>query len=96
MIPICGGIIIDIERLNRIIEIDEESLTVTAEAGILGQKLEWELNERGLTLAHYPTSEYSATLVGYIAARGSGTLSTKYGKADLCWVRRNFGSHYRS
>jgi alkyldihydroxyacetonephosphate synthase len=89
VIPIFGGIIIDIKKLNRIIEIDEESLTVTAEAGILGQKLEWELNERGLTLAHYPASEYAATLGGYIAARGSGTLSTKYGKAEdmVMWIK---------
>jgi alkyldihydroxyacetonephosphate synthase len=35
-----------------------------------------------LTLAHYPASQYGATLGGYVAARGSGTLSTKYGKAE--------------
>jgi alkyldihydroxyacetonephosphate synthase len=89
VIPLYGGIIIDIKRLNHMIEIDEESLTVTAEAGIIGQKLEWELNERGLTLAHYPASEYAATLGGYIAARGSGTLSTKYGKAEdmVMWIK---------
>jgi len=89
VIPLYGGIIVDLKRLNRILEIDEESLTVTAEAGIIGQKLEWELNERGLTLAHYPASEYAATLGGYICARGSGTLSTKYGKAEdmVMWVK---------
>lgn len=81
-VPLFGGIMLDLKKMNRIIRIDEKSLTVTAQAGINGQVLEWELNQRGLTLAHYPASEYGATLGGYIAARGSGTLSTKYGKAE--------------
>lgn len=81
-VPLYGGIILDLKKMNRIVRIDEKSLTVTAQAGINGQVLEWELNRRGLTLAHYPASEYGATLGGYIAARGSGTLSTKYGKAE--------------
>ena len=77
-----GGIMMDLKRMKQIIRIDEKSLTVTAQAGINGQHLEWELNRHGLTLAHYPASEYCATLGGYLAARGSGTLSTKYGKAE--------------
>jgi alkyldihydroxyacetonephosphate synthase len=81
-LPLYGGIIVDIKRMNRILEIDETSLTVTAEAGINGTQLEWALNERGLTLAHYPASANCATLGGYLAPRGSGTISTKYGKAE--------------
>jgi alkyldihydroxyacetonephosphate synthase len=81
-VPLYGGILLDMKKMDRILRIDEESLTVTAQPGINGQQLEWALNKRGLTLAHYPASEYGATLGGYIAARGSGTLSTKYGKAE--------------
>ena len=81
-LPIFGGILLDTKRLNRIIEIDERSLTVTAQAGINGSQLEWALNERGLTLPHYPASANCATLGGYLAPRGSGTVSTKYGKAE--------------
>lgn len=81
-VPLYGGIVLDLKKMDRIIRLDEESLTVTAQAGINGQTLEWELNRHGLTLAHYPASEYGATLGGYVAARGSGTLSTKYGKAE--------------
>lgn len=77
-----GGIILDLKRLDRILEIDEQSLTVTAQAGINGTQLEWALNERGLTLPHYPASANCATLGGYLAPRGSGTISTKYGKAE--------------
>jgi alkyldihydroxyacetonephosphate synthase len=82
VVPLYGGIIMDLKKMDRILKIDEESFTVTAQPGINGQVLEWALNKKGLTLAHYPASEYGATLGGYVAARGSGTLSTKYGKAE--------------
>jgi alkyldihydroxyacetonephosphate synthase len=81
-LPIHGGIMLDVKRLNRILEIDEQSLRVTAQAGVNGGQLEWALNDRGLTLPHYPASANGATLGGYLAPRGSGTISTKYGKAE--------------
>jgi alkyldihydroxyacetonephosphate synthase len=81
-LPIHHGIVIDLKRLDRILEIDETSLTVRAQAGINGAVLEWALNERELTLPHYPASANGATLGGYLAPRGSGTISTKYGKAE--------------
>jgi alkyldihydroxyacetonephosphate synthase len=81
-LPIHGGIVIDVKRLDQILEIDEKSLTVRAQAGINGGQLEWHLNDRGLTLPHYPASANCATLGGYLAPRGSGTISTKYGKAE--------------
>ena len=81
-LPAEGGLVIDLKRLNRILEINERSLYVTAEAGVNGTQLEWALNERGLTLPHYPASANCATLGGYLAPRGSGTISTKYGKAE--------------
>ena len=78
-----GGIAVDLTRLNTIVEIDEESLVVTTGAGIDGPTLEAALNEKGLTLAHYPGSYHlGATIGGFIAARGSGVVSTKYGKAE--------------
>ena len=73
---------IDLRGLDRIIEIDERSMTVTAQAGVNGNVLEAALNERGLMLPHYPASSEWATVGGYIAARGSGVLSTRYGKIE--------------
>ena len=81
-LSVFGGIVVDTKRLNRIIDIDERSLTVTAQAGINGTQLEWAVNECGLTLPHYPASANCATLGGYLAPRGTGTISTKYGKAE--------------
>ena len=77
-----GGIVIDMTSLDAIVEIDEVSLTVTAQAGVNGKRLEAELNARGLMLPHYPASVEWATVGGYIAARGSGVLSTRYGKIE--------------
>lgn len=80
--PVYGGIIMDLKRLNKIIEINETNGTVTAEAGINGYDLECALIAAGWTLPHYAASVHAATLGGYLAARGSGTISTKYGKAE--------------
>ncbi len=78
-----GGIAVDLTRMNRIVEVDELSLTVTVQAGIDGSVLEKELNDLGLTLPHYPGSHFfGATIGGSLAARGSGVVSTKYGKAE--------------
>lgn len=81
-LPIRRGIILDLKKMARIIELDEQSLTVTAEAGIIGQHLEMELNRKGYTMGHFPSSIYTSTLGGYLAARSAGQLSSKYGKIE--------------
>jgi alkyldihydroxyacetonephosphate synthase len=81
-VPTRGGILLDLTRLDEVVEVDERSLTVTAQAGVNGKRLEAELNQRGLMLPHYPASAAIATVGGYVAARGSGVLSTRYGKIE--------------
>ena len=78
-----GGIALDLTRMDRVLEVDTRSLTVHAQAGITGPALERQLVPHGLTLAHYPGSyHFGATLGGFLAARGSGVASTKYGKPE--------------
>src|ERR1700754_4677544 len=81
-VPVRGGIVVDLRGLDRIVEIDERSLTVTDEAGVNGQRPGRTLTELGLMLPHYPASAEWATVGGYVAARGSGVLSTRYGKIE--------------
>src|SRR5215212_931240 len=81
-VPVHGGLVVDLRGLDRIIEIDERSMSVTAQAGVNGAELERVLNERGLMLPHYPASSEWATVGGYVAVRGSGVLSTRYGKIE--------------
>lgn len=81
-VPQAGGIVLDVRALDEIWEIDEDSMTATVGAGLNGKHFEALLNERGLMFPHYPASAEWATVGGYIAARGSGVLSTKYGKIE--------------
>lgn len=81
-LPIHGGIILDTKKMNRILSIDRTSLTVTAEVGIIMQHLEWALEREGLSTMHIPASIGCATLGGFMAHRGTGVLSTKYGKIE--------------
>jgi alkyldihydroxyacetonephosphate synthase len=77
-----GGIVIDLRGMQRVRHLDEQSLTCTVEAGKACRDFEAELNERGLSFTHYPASTEWATIGGSIGARGSGVLSTKYGKIE--------------
>jgi len=81
-IPVYGGIIIDMKKFNKILEINDKNLTVTAETGINGMNLERSLNARGYTTGHIPQSLYISSLGGWIAHRAAGQFSTKYGKIE--------------
>lgn len=81
-IPVRGGIILDLKKMNRVLEVSGEDMSFTAEAGIMGQTLEMELNRRGFTMGHFPSSIYCSTLGGWVAARSAGQLSSKYGKIE--------------
>ncbi len=84
-LPVAGGIILDTKRMNRVVEYNPDSMTVTVEAGMNFQHLENYANEHGHSLMHYPSSITCGTVGGFIAHNGIGVLSTKYGKIDdLC------------
>ncbi|MFX1298633.1 MAG: FAD-binding oxidoreductase [Promethearchaeota archaeon] len=81
-IPIYGGIIIDMKKFNKILDINDKNLTVTAQTGINGMNLERYLNAKGYTAGHIPQSLYISSLGGWIAHRAAGQFSTKYGKIE--------------
>ncbi|MFX1564797.1 MAG: FAD-binding oxidoreductase [Promethearchaeota archaeon] len=81
-LAITGGIIVDLKKMRRVLELDEASLTVTIEPGILGQELEEYLQARGYTSGHFPSSIFSSAYGGFAAARSAGVLSSKYGKIE--------------
>ena len=81
-LPVKGGIILDTKRMNKVLDFDERSMTVTVEAGLIFGRLEWYANERGYSLMHYPSSINCGTVGGFLAHNGIGVLSTKYGKID--------------
>jgi len=73
---------VDMALMNRILEVDKHTMTARIEAGIYGPELERLLQAQGVTLGHYPQSFEYSTLGGWIASRGAGHQSNKYGKAE--------------
>ncbi len=75
---------VDLGRLNRVLDIDEESGLARIQAGTLGPDLEAQLGAKGWTLGHFPDSFTHSTLGGWVATRSSGMQSDKYGDiADI-------------
>ncbi|MCS7206882.1 MAG: FAD-binding oxidoreductase [Dehalococcoidia bacterium] len=79
VVPVQGGIALDMKGMARILEVDKESHLVRAEAGILLGDLDTALTPYGLFLGHDPWSQPIATLGGAIATNGVGYLAGRYG-----------------
>jgi alkyldihydroxyacetonephosphate synthase len=73
---------LDLKRLDRVLEVDGESLAARIQAGALGPGLEDQLREHGLTLRHFPQSFEYSTLGGWIATRAGGHFATLYTHID--------------
>jgi alkyldihydroxyacetonephosphate synthase len=73
---------LDLKRLDRVLEVDAESLAARIQAGALGPSLEEQLREHGLTLRHFPQSFEYSTLGGWIATRAGGHFATLYTHID--------------
>jgi len=70
------AVTMDLRRLDRVLEVDAESLAARIQAGATGPRLEEQLREHGLTLRHFPQSFEYATLGGWIATRAGGHFAT--------------------
>lgn len=75
-------ITLDLRRLKRLIDLDEENHLATFEAGVSGPALEAQLRTHGYVLGHYPQSWEYSTLGGWIATRSSGQQSFGYGRIE--------------
>lgn len=77
-VPEKGGIILDLSKMNRILEIDEETLTATVEPGVVLQDFQQKVEEIGLFYPPDP-GEKKATLGGNISTNAGGMRAVKYG-----------------
>jgi alkyldihydroxyacetonephosphate synthase len=73
---------LDLRRLDRVLEVDAESLAARIQAGATGPRLEDQLREHGLTLRHFPQSFEFSTLGGWVATRAGGHFATLYTHID--------------
>lgn len=77
-----GGIVVSLEKFNKIIEISEGGFRAIVQAGVLVEDFKNECERKGLFYACYPT-EKTAFLGGTIATNASGSRSFKYGSTRI-------------
>lgn len=78
-LSIYQGIGLSMERLNRIIEIDEQNLQVTVEPAVITQVLREAVAEKGLFYPVDPSSQGSCWIGGNVAENSGGARAVKYG-----------------
>jgi glycolate oxidase len=78
-LPISGGIVLCMERLNKIIEIDTQNFQATVEAGVINFQLQQALEPYGLFFGPDPSSWGSSYIGGNIATNAGGLRAVKYG-----------------
>lgn len=79
-IPTKGGVLLSIDRLNEIIEIDEQNLQVVTETGVITEVLQDAVKAKGLFYPPDPSSKGSCFIGGNIAENSGGPKAVKYGK----------------
>lgn len=78
-LPHLGGVLLSIERLNRIVDIDERNLQVTTEPGVITEVLQDAVKAKGLFYPPDPSSRGSCMIGGNIAENSGGPKAVKYG-----------------
>jgi alkyldihydroxyacetonephosphate synthase len=82
-VPVHGGIVLDLTALSGIVGVDDRSDVVNVRAGTFGTPLEDELRTAyAKTLGHWPQSIDLSTVGGWLACRGAGQFSNRYGKIE--------------
>ena len=76
------AVCLDFRFMNKILSIDEKSLLADVQPGCLGPEVERALSSVGLTLGHFPQSFEFSSVGGWVATRGAGYESTRYGKIE--------------
>lgn len=78
-IPVFGGIVLLMERMNKIIKLDADAMYMEVEAGALTSDIQAKANEAGLLYAGDPCSADSCMIGGNIATNAGGNKAVRYG-----------------
>jgi glycolate oxidase len=82
-VPLYGGILLSMEKMNRIVEVDRQNMIITCEGGVRLGELAAEAEKAGLFFPPHPGDE-SAMVGGLVSTNAGGSRAVKYG------VVRNF------
>jgi glycolate oxidase len=87
-VPVLGGIVLTLEKMNRILEIDQENLMVTVEPGVITGDIHRAVEAEGLFYPPDPASLDSCSIGGNLAEGAGGPRAVKYGvtKDYVCGV----------
>ncbi len=78
-VPLCGGLVLDLSKLNRLRVLDPASGIISVEAGALMGDLERQLSRAGRALRLVPSTVRSASIGGFIAGGSGGIGSVRWG-----------------
>jgi glycolate oxidase subunit GlcD len=78
-VPIKGGIVLDFELMNEILEIDEKNMTALVQPGVITGDLQKRVEKLGLFYPPDPASSDFCTIGGNVAENSGGLRGTKYG-----------------
>lgn len=78
-VPVCGGIVLLMERMNRILEINEDGMYLVAQAGARTSDIQNAAKARGLMYAGDPCSADSCLIGGNLATNAGGNKAVRYG-----------------
>jgi alkyldihydroxyacetonephosphate synthase len=81
-VPLFGGVALDVCGLAGVVDLDTTSLVARVAPGTFGPDLEAALRPSQVTLGHWPQSMDLSTVGGWVACRGAGQYSTRYGKIE--------------
>ncbi len=78
-VPVCGGVVMSLERLNAVVEIDEDNMVAVVEPAVITGRLQQEALARGLMYPPDPASLESCSIGGNVAENAGGPRAVKYG-----------------
>ncbi|MGD9032988.1 MAG: FAD-binding oxidoreductase, partial [Desulfobacteraceae bacterium] len=79
VLPVRGGLLLDLHLMNRILEINREDFYARVEPGVICAQLNNALARDGLMFPPNPGSEVLATIAGMVSTNASGHRAVKYG-----------------
>lgn len=78
-VPVCGGIVLLLERMDKIVELNTDAMYMVVEAGARTVEIQQKANEAGLLYAGDPCSAESCLIGGNIATNAGGNKAVRYG-----------------
>ena len=94
-VPIHGGILLETSKMNKILNLDPNNLTVTVQPGVLLMELAAFAEENDFLYPPDP-GEKSATIGGNISTNAGGMRAVKYGVTRMCPVGAGWTQHLGS